>query len=100
MTRHLCLLTLVVIASTRPCTAQQWLSRLPQKPAEELSFNDFKTAFETYYRERPVAAASEPVTPAFAFNEEEAGPKKEVEEYKQFKRWEWFTEPRVYPTGR
>jgi photosystem II stability/assembly factor-like uncharacterized protein len=102
MMRLLSLLTLVVIALTRPCTAQEWLSRLPQKPVEELSFNDFKTAFETYYRARPTAAAaaSERVTPAFAFTDEEAGPKKDLEEYKQFKRWEWFTEPRVFPTGR
>jgi photosystem II stability/assembly factor-like uncharacterized protein len=100
MMRLLSLLTLVVIVLTRPCAAQEWLSRLPQKPAEELSFNDFKTAFEIYYRQHPVAAASERVMPAFAFTEQEAGEKKEIEEYKQFKRWEWFTEPRVYPTGR
>jgi photosystem II stability/assembly factor-like uncharacterized protein len=100
MMRQLTLLTLVVIALTRPCTAQEWLSRLPQRPVEELSFYDFKTAFETYYRERPVAAANERVTPAFTFTDAEAGAKKALEEHKQFKRWEWFTEPRVYPTGR
>jgi photosystem II stability/assembly factor-like uncharacterized protein len=102
MMRQLSVLTLVVITLVRPCSAQEWLSRLPQKPVEELTFNDFKTAFETYYRERPVAAAaaSERVTPAFTFTDEEAGPKKDLEAYKQFKRWEWFTEPRVYPTGR
>ena len=27
---------------------QEWLSRLPQKPVDEFSFNDFKTAFESY----------------------------------------------------
>jgi photosystem II stability/assembly factor-like uncharacterized protein len=93
---------LVSIVSTRPSSAQEWLNQLPKKPVDELTFNDFKTAFDTYYREKPVAtaAAREMVTPKFAFNAEEVGPKKELEEYKQFKRWEWFTEPRVFPTGR
>ena len=91
---------LAVIASPRPSTAQEWLNRLPKKAADELTFSDFKTAFETYYREHPVAAVREEVMPAFAFRTEEVGPKKALEEYKQFKRWEWFTEPRVYPTGR
>ena len=100
MMRQISLLMLVIFASTRPSTAQEWLNRLPKKAADELTFSDFKTAFENYYSEHPVAAAREKVTPAFDFAAEEVGEKKALEEYKQFKRWEWFTDPRVYPTGR
>ncbi len=100
MKRQLCLLTLVVITLTRPAQAQEWLNQVPKKPADELTFNDFKTAFDTYYREHPVAVAREQVAPAFTFNAAEAREKEGFEEYKQYKRWEWFTEPRVFPTGR
>jgi hypothetical protein len=90
----------MIIALAGPSTAQEWLKRIPKKPIDELTFSDFKTAFENYYREHPVAVAREEVTPAFGFPAEGVGAKKALEEYKQFKRWEWFTEPRVYPTGR
>src|SRR4051812_39912034 len=100
MMRTISLLMLVSIVLTRPSKAQEWLNKLPKKAADELTLSDFKTAFDTYYREHPVDVAREKVTPAFAFNAEEVGEKKTLEEYKQFKRWEWFTEPRVYPTGR
>ena len=91
----------VVSLFAYPLSAQQWISRLPQRNPEELSFKDYQLAFETYYKEHPVNLQLDKVKPTFRFQPgEEENTKKEIEEYKMFKRWEWFTEPRVYPGGK
>lgn len=81
--------------------AQQWLSQLPQKPQQELTFADYKQAFGDHYRQHPIDLRKDKLRPTFRFEGTQAIKDRiEVEEYKLFKRWEWLTEPRVYPSGR
>lgn len=81
--------------------AQRWAESLKQRPVNELNFQDVKNAFEDYYRRNPVDMKRENVNPKFIFKEgDEERAKVDIEEHKMFKRWEWFTEPRVYPSGR
>lgn len=80
--------------------AQRWAAELIRQPIDQLSFYDYQRAFEDYYRKNPVDMNRESVNPKFIFKEEEIRDKVEIEEHKLFKRWEWFTEPRVYPSGR
>jgi photosystem II stability/assembly factor-like uncharacterized protein len=61
------------------------------------NFYDIQKSFYTYWESRSKAIAEDkrlhPSTPE--------NPRKYGEgEYYQFKRWEWFMEPRVYPTGK
>src|SRR5258705_158311 len=95
MSRNLVLLTFVASSFIAPAAlAQRWLSQLPQKSEQELTFEDYKRAFESYYKEHPVDLAKrEKLAPTFRFEgTEEIQNRTEVEEYKLFKRWEWFTE--------
>jgi photosystem II stability/assembly factor-like uncharacterized protein len=81
--------------------AQRWAAELIQRPTNELSFQDYKKAFEEYYSKNPVDMKRESVNPKFIFKQgDEERDKVDIEEHKMFKRWEWFTEPRVYPSGR
>jgi photosystem II stability/assembly factor-like uncharacterized protein len=81
--------------------AQEWLRHLPPKPAGELTFRDLQQAFEAYYKEHPVDLAQDKLRPTFLFEgAEEERMRVAIEEYKLFKRWEWYAEPRLYPTGR
>ena len=80
---------------------QRWAENLKQRPTNDLSFYDFQKAFEEYYLKNPVDMKRESVNPKFVFKQgEEENDKVDIEEHKMFKRWEWFTEPRVYPSGR
>lgn len=82
-------------------SAQQWQSQLPKKPEKELTFEDYKRAFENYYREHPVNLEEEKLGPKFNFEgTQEVKKRAAIEEYKLLNRWEWFTEPRVYPSGK
>ena len=81
--------------------AQQWLTSLPRQPAGELTFQDYKQAFENYYQQHPVPLEKEKITPTFRYTEaEEITDRVAIEQYKFFKRWEWLMEPRTYPTGK
>lgn len=81
--------------------AQRWAEPLIQRPNDNLSFYDYQKAFEEYYRKNPVDMKRDNVSPKFLFKEgNEERDKVDIEEHKMFKRWEWFTEPRVYPSGR
>lgn len=81
--------------------AQAWLRELPQKPENELTFKDYQQAFEAFYKEHPVDVKRDNLKPTFTFpGPQEAKDRVAIEEYKMFKRWEWFTEPRTYPSGR
>ncbi len=55
--------------------AQQWVQKMHDP---NVSFYDVQQEFNTYWQNRPY--------------EKGKG-------FKQFKRWEWFMEPRVYPSG-
>lgn len=80
---------------------QQWRSQLPQKPEQELTLQDYKEAFEKYYREHPVDLGKDKLKPTFRFEgEQEKNDRMEVEEYKLFRRWQWLIEPRIYPSGK
>jgi photosystem II stability/assembly factor-like uncharacterized protein len=81
--------------------AQEWLSRLPQRPDTALTFHDFRQAFEDYFKQYPVNFAREKIRPTFRFiGDQEVADRVAIEQYKLFKRWEWLTEPRTYPSGR
>jgi photosystem II stability/assembly factor-like uncharacterized protein len=82
-------------------SAQRWVDRLPRKPQQELTFQDLKQAFDEYYKEHPVDLKKEEREPERARMQALEDPKEkiEIESYKLFKRWEWFAEPRTYPTG-
>ncbi|MBL7926846.1 MAG: T9SS type A sorting domain-containing protein [Bacteroidia bacterium] len=61
------------------------------------NFYDIQKSFYNYWEKRSAEIAQEKVLhPSTPEN-----PRKYGEgEYYQFKRWEWFMEPRVYPTGQ
>jgi len=101
MLRILAVLTLVAFSLAAPqAMAQQWLSQLPQKPEKQLTFQDYRQAFLNYYKEHPVDLNRDKLAPTFLFEGPEAIKERvDIEEYKMFKRWEWFAEPRTYPTG-
>lgn len=78
-----------------------WLRRLPNKTDTDLTLADFETAFAAEYGAN--ALAPEDVRPfrvTSAANAETPAQKKAAEDRKLFRRWEWFTAPRVYPSGR
>lgn len=80
--------------------AQQWTAALPRESASELSLEDYRRAFEDYYKQQPPPLEKENVKPTFRFTEPEARERMAIEEYKLFKRWEWLMEPRTYPNGK
>jgi photosystem II stability/assembly factor-like uncharacterized protein len=80
--------------------AQQWVAQLAQRPPGELTFHDYKRAFEAYYQQHPVDFRKEKLRPTFRFAAAEVADQLAIEEFKLFKRWEWLTEPRTYPSGR
>ncbi len=81
--------------------AQQWTRRLPQKPANELTLQDLQSAFEAHYKEQPIDLSQDKVPPTFRFQgTQERQTRMAIEEYKLFRRWEWFAVPRLYPGGR
>jgi photosystem II stability/assembly factor-like uncharacterized protein len=78
-----------------------WLRRLPNKAATDLTFADFKGAFDGEYGANALALEDiRPYRLTLAANAETPAQKKAAEERKLFRRWEWFTAPRVYPSGR
>jgi photosystem II stability/assembly factor-like uncharacterized protein len=89
----------VSLLSSR-ASAQQWIGQIPKKEVQELRFQDFKQAFENYYKEHPVDLKRDPLAPEQAFEgTKDARERIEIETFKLFKRWEWYTTPRTYPTG-
>jgi len=91
----------VSLFATPPLLSQRWLSELPRKPESELTFRDYQQAFASYYRKHPIDPKRDKLKPTFVFPKgEDERDRMAIEEYKMFKRWEWFAEPRVYPTGR
>jgi len=81
-----------------PTVGEGFLQRLPQRTAEELTFDDFRTAFDAHSRANP--APREDVTPGRSYAGDDLTRKRAAEEENLYRRWEWFTQPRVYPTGR
>jgi len=79
-------------------SVQGWLARVPQKNPDDLTFEDFRNAFDAHYRGGP--APREDVTPVPRTGPQDPARKQAAEEENLYRRWEWFTEPRVYPTGR
>jgi len=102
MLRNIAILALVTCSLAAPrSVAQQWVRQLPEKLEKELIFEDYRQAFVNYYKEHPVDLTRDKVAPTFVFEGRDAiRERAEIEEYKMFKRWEWFTEPRTYPTGK
>ena len=57
---------------------QPWMKTSGLKSAKELNFYDIQNSFNAYWKDKPI--------------ERSKG-------YNPFKRWEYFMEPRVYPSG-
>src|SRR3954451_7929757 len=93
---------LVLICSFAPqAIAQQWLSHLPQEQREQPTIDDLRRDFESYYREHPVDLTRDKLKPIFRFARgQEEIDRRDVEEYKMFRRWEWLVEPRAHPSGK
>jgi photosystem II stability/assembly factor-like uncharacterized protein len=82
-------------------TSQRWISALPQKAEQEYTVQDFQQAFNDYYNRNAVDLKRDNVKPKFIFQPGlETVERVDIDEYKMFKRWEWFTEPRTYPSGK
>ena len=77
----LCIIFLLTVGENS--IAQPWLKSIAPKP--NLSFYDIQKAFNNYWKDKEPAEQEEE-------NESDGG-------YQQFKRWENFMEPRVYPSG-
>jgi photosystem II stability/assembly factor-like uncharacterized protein len=77
-----------------------WLRRLPAKSPDDLTFADFTNAFEAEYGQGPAPQDVKPFVAARDLNPATLAQRKADEERNLFRRWEWFTGPRVYPTGR
>jgi photosystem II stability/assembly factor-like uncharacterized protein len=78
-----------------------WLQRLPRKSPDDLTFADFKAAFDAEYAGTPPPPEEvAPFRAAATLSAETLAQKKASEERRLFGRWEWFTMPRTYPTGR
>ncbi len=65
-------------------SAQEWMKNIPNK--KDATFYDIQKAFNDYWKNETPSAYEQN-------NKEEGG-------YQQFKRWENFMEPRVYPSGK
>ncbi len=68
----------IVFCSSLSSFAQEWTTEI--KKADP-NFYDLQTAFNNYYKAHPPGWNSD-------------------DDYKAFKRWEFFMAPRVYPTGK
>ncbi len=80
MKRILLLMTCAVLAGgISPLPAQPWMNGLPGAPGAR-NFYDIQRAFREYWRDKDSTQRGKG--------------------WKQFKRWEWFWEQRVYPDGR
>src|SRR5262249_38677918 len=77
-----------------------WLRRLPAKSPDDLTLADFTNAFEAEYGKGPAPQEVKPFLAARESNPATLAQRKADEERNLFRRWEWFTGPRVYPTGR
>lgn len=90
-----------MIVAVSAVSAQDWLTQLPQKPDSQLTFEDYRQAFDQYFKQHPVDFGKEKLRPTFRYEgAQEVADRLAIEQYKLFKRWEWLMEPRVYPTGR
>ena len=95
-----CIVAILLLAASS-ANAQRWLNELPQKDDPNLSFYDYKRAFESYYEKNPVNLQLDRISTSVIFKGiSEIKDRTEIEEFKMYKRWEWFTEPRVYPSGK
>jgi photosystem II stability/assembly factor-like uncharacterized protein len=101
MSRKLVAVSFMALFLVVPKTpAQQWLSNLPQKPAAELTFQDYKQAFDEYYKQHPAPLEKEKIVPTFQFEQaQDIEDRVALETYKLFERWAWLMKPRTYPSG-
>lgn len=93
MRDKLVVLALIAFSSPALAHAQKWLGQLPQKAPKDMTFYDYREAFQRYFN-------AESLTPELALEGRHLNERFNIEQYKLFMRWAWFTEPRVYPSGR
>ena len=86
------ILALLVVFSTINMISysQPWMNLLPKERQKNPSFYDVKKAFDQYWSKYKI-------TNGFYLNEH--GKKQKAYGWKQFKRWEWFMEPRINKKG-
>jgi photosystem II stability/assembly factor-like uncharacterized protein len=94
------LLFLISLCACVDVRGQRWLDTISLRKGNDLTLKDLRTAFYSYYRDRPVHTPGEVEAPKALMGEAEKQAEAEIEEYNLFKRWEWFMVPRVYPGGR
>lgn len=73
------LFIILLLVSSFALYSQPWLYSLSrQKTTKEYNFYEIQKAFDNYWKDKTISKGKG---------------------YKQFKRWEYFVEPRVYPYG-
>ena len=78
--------------------AQDWVAKM-QNP--EVNFYDVQKEFNKYYQQKKAENDKEKASKPWIkrlFNPEK-GEESEISGYTQYKRWEWFMQPRVGPAG-
>ncbi len=79
---------LVFVYTTNILVAQEWIKHLPQnKGKEPFTFYDIQKAFYKEYPANKIANGKRMIN----------GEMQKIPGWKQFKRWEWYWEPRVNP---
>ena len=64
-----------------------------------INFYDVQSAFNQYYNQYVLTHGKEPREENGIFKKKEHESEFEVPGFEQFKRWEWFNEPRFFPSG-
>src|ERR1700678_2997275 len=101
MLRNIAILALGAIFLVGPrASAQEWINQVPKKAEQDLTFQDFKEAFDNYYREHPVDLKKDRLSmEQESEGTHDARQRIQIETFNLFKSWEWYTVPRTYPTG-
>ncbi|PKL84658.1 MAG: hypothetical protein CVV22_11745, partial [Ignavibacteriae bacterium HGW-Ignavibacteriae-1] len=88
MNKQIILILTILLFTAFSANAQYWFGAYPKSPTDTINqnrnFYEFQNDFNDYWGDKEIT----PETP----RNERGG-------WKQFKRWEWFWEQRVYPSG-
>jgi hypothetical protein len=89
--------SLLILGMLINVTAQDWITKMKDP---DVNFYEVQKAFDRYYvkKEREVERA---MRKARKHNDEAVSDEEiEVPGFSQYKRWEWFMKPRVFPNGQ
>src|SRR5258706_1874501 len=79
----------IILILVNYASAQQWVKMMQDKNS---NFYSVQKEFNNYWKSKEASARNQNLLSGEEENDEQAG-------YSVFKRWEYFTEPRVYPKG-